>query len=128
MLNEVQKNAQMGTRVHFVLLLCVLVGISLLIVGLREVTKDLPVPEDEFAPKLTPAPQLQIKQTEEAQVSEEKEPFYFYVNGEKVEGTILPVEDSEHIQLDRSEMTFNSGNKPSQESHFEDSVSTVKLN
>lgn len=125
--NEVQKNSRIEKRVHFILFLCVLAGVSLLIVGLREITKDIPVPEDKFAPKLTSAPQLNIQGMSELQNAEKNEPYSFYVNGKKIDGTIIPIEDSGATPLP-NEKRSSSGNKPSQESHFKDSVSTVESN
>lgn len=139
MSNEIQKNARIEKRIRFVLLLFVLAGVSLLFTGLRGVTKDLPTPEDKFAPKLTPAPRLQIHGVNPQQSAEEKEPFSFYVNGKKIEGTIVPIEKTENAAQSNEKRSGSdsraasapgsragSGNKPSQESHFEDSVSTVE--
>lgn len=87
MLNEVQKNIRMGKVVRFGLLVLVLAGLTLVVFGVRDLTKDLPIPEEEFGPRLTPPTTVRIQRSQEQAVAA-PEKVYFYVDGKRVEGTV----------------------------------------
>ncbi|MDO4627911.1 MAG: hypothetical protein Q4C70_01875 [Planctomycetia bacterium] len=125
MLNEVQKNNRTGKWVRFSLLLIVLVGLFLMVVGIRTITKDLPLPEDDFStPKLPPAPTVTVIRDAQLEPVTPPEKVYFQIDGKEVSGTVIPQESS--TASERESFTSRNGNKPSQ-NRYHDSASGVSF-
>lgn len=131
MLNEVQKNNQTGKWVRFGLLITTLVGLFLVVAGVRAITKDLPPLEDDFStPKLTPAPKVSlIRDSGATAPTTPPEKIYFRINGEEVEGTVLPQTSNSVPEVNAPSQGRVSiqGNKPSQGTSYADGNSSVEL-
>lgn len=115
MQNEVQKNKKTENAVRIGLLISVLGGLALVIWGVQILTKDWEVPEEELGPKLTPAPVVAINKTP-AGAQKEPEPYSFYVNGRRIEGTVMETGSDESSNADEAPVSArnDSGAKPSQ--------------
>ncbi len=86
MLNEVQKRMRVGRFVNYAILFTVLVGLTFLILGLRLITKDIPMPEDQYSPKITAPKHYSILRGSKGSVEAKPEPVYFTVDGKEVSG------------------------------------------
>lgn len=94
MLNEVQKSMRVGRFVNYAMLLTVLTGLVFLIYGLRLITKDIPMPEEEFAPRITAPKQYSVVRDDRRAAPKEPEIVHFEVGGREVVAMASDVQES----------------------------------